>query len=292
MTIATGQTALAADIRRGLSALGLLLPANAGELTIAAGVITVTGNYHTIDTEADAASDDLDTISGGADGMPLFLFPANNARTVVVKHGTGNIICPGGVNISLDDATDFLLAFFSSANNKWSVVAGFSLPVLAAATGGHVLRQNAAGSDYEVSNIGVVQQKIKAADQNFNSTTYANDTHLFQEVKAGQQWVFEFQISAIPDATSGVKFAVDVPAGSTFRVWGRGIEGGAAWALGTTTTDAADIFSNANDWRQISIYGVCDVAIDGNIQLQVGTNTGTTAVVVHKYSYMRSVRKS
>jgi hypothetical protein len=42
--------------------------AAATELTIATGAITVTQSQHTVDTEADAASDDLDTISGGTAG--------------------------------------------------------------------------------------------------------------------------------------------------------------------------------------------------------------------------------
>jgi len=73
----------------------------ASELTIATGVITVTQGYHDVDTEADAATDDLDTIGGGAEGMVIFLRAENTARTVVLKNGTGNLVL--GNNISLDD---------------------------------------------------------------------------------------------------------------------------------------------------------------------------------------------
>ena len=38
------------------------------ELTIAGGIITRTRSNHTVDTQADAATDDLDTISGGVEG--------------------------------------------------------------------------------------------------------------------------------------------------------------------------------------------------------------------------------
>jgi hypothetical protein len=68
----------------------------ATELTIAAGVVTATKTYHTIDTEADAASDDLDTINGGSVGDFLIIRAANGSRDVVVKHGTGNIKGGGG----------------------------------------------------------------------------------------------------------------------------------------------------------------------------------------------------
>lgn len=79
------------------------------ELTIATGAITVTKARHLVDTEADAASDDLTTISGLASGEIVILSPANDARTVVVKNGTGNIVCATGADITLDDSTDMVL---------------------------------------------------------------------------------------------------------------------------------------------------------------------------------------
>lgn len=57
------------------------------ELTIASGVITVTTSAHTVDTEADAGSDDLDSISGGTTGQILVLRAANGGRTVNLIDG-------------------------------------------------------------------------------------------------------------------------------------------------------------------------------------------------------------
>lgn len=71
------------------------------ELIINAGSITVTQSYHTVDTQADAAEDDLDTIAGVSEGMIVILRAEHTDRTVVVKNGTGNIICGG--DIYLDD---------------------------------------------------------------------------------------------------------------------------------------------------------------------------------------------
>jgi len=62
-----------------------------GALTIAAGVVTITNSIHAIDTEAAAATDDLDTISGGTTGQLLVLSADNSARDVVLKDGTGNL---------------------------------------------------------------------------------------------------------------------------------------------------------------------------------------------------------
>lgn len=63
----------------------------ATELTISSGVVAVTQGHHIIDTEGDAASDDLDTISGGENGEILLILPANDARTVRIRNGIGNI---------------------------------------------------------------------------------------------------------------------------------------------------------------------------------------------------------
>src|SRR3990172_5719051 len=73
------------------------------ELTIAAGVITVTKMLHTVDTQADAASDDLDTINGLEDGHICILKCADAGRTVVLKHATGNLALPGNEDVYLDE---------------------------------------------------------------------------------------------------------------------------------------------------------------------------------------------
>ena len=99
----------------------MIIPA-ATELTIGTGEITPTGMHHAVDTEGDAASDDLDTIVAPI-AFPLFniliIRPADDARTVVVKHNTGNIFFSDGADITLDDITDHLLLFYDSVNTKW-----------------------------------------------------------------------------------------------------------------------------------------------------------------------------
>jgi hypothetical protein len=59
------------------------------ELTIAAGAITPTSGLHSVDTELDAASDDLDAIdqTNLPDGSLLFIRNDTDGRAVVVKHG-------------------------------------------------------------------------------------------------------------------------------------------------------------------------------------------------------------
>lgn len=89
------------------------------ELTIATGAITIIQNWHNVDTEADAATDDLDTINGGADGYFLILRPNNTARAVVLRHDVGNIRCVGNANITLDDDHDIAILVYEGTLAKW-----------------------------------------------------------------------------------------------------------------------------------------------------------------------------
>lgn len=86
------------------------------ELTIATGVVTATQGYHTIDTAADGATDDLDTINGGVVGMILAITPANTARTVVAKHGTGNLKLASGADKTLDSTDEWLFLFYDGSD--------------------------------------------------------------------------------------------------------------------------------------------------------------------------------
>ncbi len=68
------------------------------EVTISSGAITVSQTYHTVDTEGDAATDDLDTINDTAtlnETALLILRADSSSRTVVLKDGTGNLRLAG-----------------------------------------------------------------------------------------------------------------------------------------------------------------------------------------------------
>lgn len=111
--------------------------ASATVLTIASGAITVTGQLHRVDTEGSASTDDLVNISGGTGFKLLYLRPNNSARTVVIKHGTGNIKCFGNIDITLDDNHDFVVLLWDEANSTWCAMTdagggggGTTLPVV------------------------------------------------------------------------------------------------------------------------------------------------------------------
>ena len=86
----------------------------AAELTIADGVVTKTQAHHDIDTAADAATDDLDTISGGAAGDIIFIRAEHADRTVVLKNGTGNLDLGG--DIYLTNTDQYVALFFDGTS--------------------------------------------------------------------------------------------------------------------------------------------------------------------------------
>src|SRR5680860_96864 len=84
------------------------------ELTLVADTVTPTGATHSIDTQADAATDNLATLgqANHPEGRLLLLHCANAARSVVVKHafgGTGQIMLSEAADLTLNDTTMWLL---------------------------------------------------------------------------------------------------------------------------------------------------------------------------------------
>lgn len=93
--------------------VGMLNLQSPRDLTIASGTIDLSGTVASlyirrtrirVDTEGSAASDDLDTISGGQDGDVLILRANNDGRTIVCKDSTGNLRLNG--DFSLDNTND------------------------------------------------------------------------------------------------------------------------------------------------------------------------------------------
>jgi hypothetical protein len=74
----------------GITTLGSM-----SELTIASGGITVTSSVHTVDTQGDASSDNLNTINGGSTGSILVLTTADSSRDVTLKDDSDNLRLAG-----------------------------------------------------------------------------------------------------------------------------------------------------------------------------------------------------
>lgn len=127
-------TDLKTRLAHSINDAGMLEFDAAGALTIATGAVTVTQNFHKIDTESGAASDDLDTINGGTAGLFVIFRLNNAAHDVVFKHGTGNISCVGGADITLTTATHFAFGFYDAALSNWFIAMAAGVGSSTAAT--------------------------------------------------------------------------------------------------------------------------------------------------------------
>lgn len=78
-------------------------------LEVVSGAITVTQRRHKVDTEDQSAADDLDTISGLADGEEVIFRCVDASRVVTFKNGTGN----------LDIGSDFALSAAKNVIHLW-----------------------------------------------------------------------------------------------------------------------------------------------------------------------------
>jgi len=84
--------------------------------TISSGAIAYTCGHIRLDTEGSAATDDLDTISGGTVGDRVVLIIASSTRNVVIKDGTGNIQLYDNKDILLDFTIDSIELIYDGAN--------------------------------------------------------------------------------------------------------------------------------------------------------------------------------
>lgn len=76
------------------------------ETTVSSGSAVVSSLRHTVDTEGDASTDDLDTldVSEVPDGFTFELLAEEATRVVTVKHGTGNIRLAGASDFALNSS--------------------------------------------------------------------------------------------------------------------------------------------------------------------------------------------
>ncbi len=90
------------------------------EVVIVSGSITISQNYHIIDTEGNSSTDELDTINGGQVGAFLIISSANSNRNIIVKHRTGNIYLANAADYTLS-ATENKLFLISDGINWYEL---------------------------------------------------------------------------------------------------------------------------------------------------------------------------
>jgi len=88
--------------------------------TIASGSIAFDGYDMRVDTQASAATDDLDTISGPVIGAQVRIRPNSDTRTIVVKNGTGNITL--AADVTLDERWKSIVLQYDGVTSQWTEV--------------------------------------------------------------------------------------------------------------------------------------------------------------------------
>lgn len=87
------------------------------QLTVATGAVTVVSNgYYSLLPET-GTTDDVDTISGGKDGMVIYLRNDNATNTVTLKNGTGNLDI--GSDVALSAVTTVQPLIYDATLAKW-----------------------------------------------------------------------------------------------------------------------------------------------------------------------------
>jgi hypothetical protein len=87
--------------------------------TIASGAVTVTASLMILDTEGAAATDDLNTINGGTDGMRVVFMTTNSSRDVVFKNAVDNIRCAADKTIPNTSST---IEFIYRSSSGWKMI--------------------------------------------------------------------------------------------------------------------------------------------------------------------------
>jgi hypothetical protein len=99
-----------------LTVNGKFLFENATELTLSGDSVTVTQNYHTLDTEGDAVLDSLYYLESGTAGMIITLTTTADGRDVFLDDAGGNLQL--GSDITLGDASDTIVLISDGTNWK------------------------------------------------------------------------------------------------------------------------------------------------------------------------------
>lgn len=106
----------------GIGQLGF----SASEVTISEGEITMSAAAHSVDTENDAAADDLEAINGSfGDGEILVLCgEAPGSRVVTLKHDAtgGNLWLQWGRDYVMDAVGKYIILMYKSALSRWEEV--------------------------------------------------------------------------------------------------------------------------------------------------------------------------
>jgi hypothetical protein len=215
------------------------------EYTISSGAIVPAVAVFTVDTESDAASDDLTNITttNMPEGRIVFFRAANAARTVVVKHesgGAGQISTAEGNDITLDDAAKWVVAVRNGAD--WEVVSVTSTSSYIQADlfgtrilSGLAISNNSTDADYDID---VATGSCIATDGS-NYKVFTLSSGLTKQIDAN--W-------SVGNNAGGFPSGLSLTAETMYRVFLIGKSDGTIDAGFDTSSSAANLLSDATGY--------------------------------------------
>ena len=136
-------------------------------------------------------------------------------------------------------------------------------------------------------------QNRVASNQTTTLTTAANVTNMVFAIPVSENWSFEFNISNGCNNIGGLKWAITVPTGATFRAVAVGMSTVATAATSAimtvsgTLTIAFNAANLATGWTRIT--GTCANSTNtGNVQLQFASTTSGQTSTVFANSYFKA----
>ncbi|WP_240488360.1 hypothetical protein [Labilithrix luteola] len=144
-------------------------------------------------------------------------------------------------------------------------------------------------------NVGWISEVAKTLNADFTTTAAtATSTNLTFAVKNGEKWRFEIEVTMLCSTSSGIRIAIGAPAASTLQN---------AWYLTTSTSNTTPLYSiitSLNNLGSLShqyatsgpdrIVGTIVAGADGNVTLQIASNTAGDTSTVKAGSVLRAIR--
>ena len=219
------------------------------ELTISSGSVTATGCFHSIDTESDAASDDLSNVvvsTNLGDGQIVCLSLENDARLVTLKHEAG-----GAGQLSLAYGVDLVLT--STRQRVWFYVDISATPDTLTEIGRfgfdapNIVEANTAGSGSPN-----ILTELESGKVFTNEGVSAANYHTLPAARAGLTYTFVVQ------DTDGIR--VVAGAGDTIRITASATPAAGYVEAATIGNCITLVAINATEWVSIATVGTWTVS--------------------------------
>lgn len=239
------------------------------ELTISSGTVTATAAVHAIDTEGDAASDDLDNIdtTNMPAGRLLIIGLANSARHVTVTHeagGNGQVTLRGGADLTLARSDQFLL--LRSDGTDWKELDRWGFDIRAAAFLGTLWAgctpENDTDSDHDIK---IPAGSFTLTDGSGNYKLFTNSSDLTKQIDAN--W-------SSGDDSGGFPSGLSLSANTMYYMFLIGKDDGTIDAGFDTSSSAANLLSDATGYTWYGkVRGNFAVFTDGSSNIRPFTVT-------------------